>query len=67
MFNSKHLRSTSIKISIGLFSSVIIYYINNFFYVLGNTERISILISVWTPLLILSLINLAMLRKINEK
>ena len=52
MYNSKNLKSSSIKISIGLFASVIIYYINNFFYVLGNTERISLLISVWIPLLI---------------
>ena len=67
MFNSKKLKNTSIKISIGLFSSVIIYYINNFFNVLGNTEKISFLFSVWAPLLILGLISGLMLRKINEK
>ena len=67
MFNSKNLKNTSVKIAIGLFCSVIIYYINNFFYVLGNTEKISLLASVWAPLLILSLINMLMLRNINEK
>jgi lipopolysaccharide export system permease protein len=67
MFNSKNLKNTTFKISIGLFSSVVIYYINNFFYVLGNTERISLLISVWVPLLILGIINFIMLNKINEK
>ncbi len=67
MFNSKNLKNTSIKISLGLFSSVIIYYINNFFYVLGNTEKISLTLSVWAPLIIFLLINLIMLRRVNEK
>lgn len=67
MFNSKNLKNTTFKISIGLFSSVVIYYINNFFYVLGNTERISLLIAVWIPLIILGTINLVMLNNINEK
>jgi lipopolysaccharide export system permease protein len=67
MFSSKDLKNTSIKISIGLFSSVVIYYINNFFYVLGNTERISDTVSVWAPLFIIGVINLIMLKKINEK
>ena len=67
MFNSKSLKSSSIKIVIGLFFSVIIYYLNNFFYLLGNTERISIFVSIWAPLLILFSVNSLMLRKINEK
>ncbi len=67
MFNSKSLKSSSIKIVIGLFFSVIIYYLNNFFYLLGNTERISIFISIWAPLIILFSVNSLMLRKINEK
>lgn len=67
MFNSKNLKSTGIKISIGLFFSVVIYYLNNFFYVLGNTERIPLIFSVWMPLLIFTLINFSMLKNINEK
>ena len=39
IFKSKNLKNTGIKISLGLFSSVIIYYVNNFFYVLGSTEN----------------------------
>jgi lipopolysaccharide export system permease protein len=67
MFNSKNLKNTSIKISIGLLSSVVIYYINNFFYVLGNTERISPALSVWVPILIMGFIIIIMLKNINEK
>ena len=67
MFNSKTLRSNTLKLVFGLFVSVIIYYINNFFNVLGNTEKLSILNSVWLPLLLLILTNIIYLRKINEK
>ncbi len=67
MFNSKNLKNTGIKITIGLFFSVIIYYINNFFYVLGSTERISIYVSIWAPLFFLTAMNFLMMRKINEK
>ena len=67
MFNSKNLKNTTFKISLGLFSSVFIYYINNFFYVLGNTEKIHFVTAVWSPLVILSLINLFMINDINEK
>ena len=63
MLNTKRLEGTTIKISIGLFFSVIIYYMNNFFHVMGNTERISVLTSVFLPLLILSLINIFMIPK----
>ncbi len=67
MFNTKSFKSMTFKISVGLFLSVIIYFINNFFYVLGNTEKISIFLSVWTPLIILSIINFLMIYRINEK
>ena len=42
MMNTKNIKSKNLKITIGLFFSVIIYYINNFFYVLGKTEKTSI-------------------------
>ena len=66
-FKVKRLDSTTVKISLGLFFSVIIYYINNFFFVMGSTEKISILPAVLIPLIILTLINSIMLKNINEK
>ena len=39
MFNSKNLKNTSVKIAIGLFCSVIIYYINNFSMYLGILKK----------------------------
>jgi lipopolysaccharide export system permease protein len=67
MFNTKNYSNTSFKIIIGLFFSVIIYYMNNFFNVLGSTEKIPLMISVWAPMIFLSLITLTMLVKINDK
>ena len=67
MLRIKHLSNTTFKIALGLFFSVIIYYLNNFFYVLGSTEKLGIELSVLSPLLILTLINMIMLNRINEK
>tara|TARA_A100001015_G_scaffold297025_1_gene378012 strand:+ start:547 stop:1416 length:870 start_codon:yes stop_codon:yes gene_type:complete len=67
MLRIKKIKTTAFKISIGLFFSVIIYYLNNFSYVLGGTEKISIVLSTLIPLMILFTINTCMLYKINDK
>ena len=67
MLNIKTVKSSTFKIAIGLFFSVIIYYLNNFSYVLGSTERISIIFSIILPLVLLGSINFLMLYKVNEK
>ena len=67
MLNTKKSSSKVIKIIIGLFFSVVIYYINNFFNVMGSTEKLPLIVSIWTPIIFLSLINLIMLININEK
>ena len=67
MLKIKNLSGSTIKISLGLFFSVIIYYFNNFFFVLGSTEKLSVHISIFTPLLILTFINMIMLNKLNDQ
>ena len=67
MMNTKTFRNKSLKITIGLFFSVIIYYINNFFYVLGTSEKINVISSVIIPLIILTMINSIFIRNINAK
>ena len=67
MLNTKKSNSKVIKIIIGLFFSVLIYYINNFFNVMGSTEKLPLMVSIWTPIVFLSIINLIMLVNINEK
>ena len=67
MLNSKDLKNKYLKIIFGLFASVIIYYLYNYFYVLGLTERINVILSILFPLFILLIINSYFLRNINEK
>ena len=67
MLKVKMHESSTIKISIGLFLSVIIYYINNFSNILGKVEKIPLSLSVMIPLILLIVINSLMLIRINEK
>ena len=67
MMKTKSLKNSTIKIALGLFFSVIIYYINNFFFVLGSTEGLSIVVSIFFPMIILSITNFVLIYGINEK
>ena len=67
MLNTKQFKSSIVKISIGLFFSVIIYYLFNFFRVLGETEKINLISSIIIPLVLLALINSIMIRNFNDK
>ena len=55
------------KLSIGIFFCVVVYYLNNLFNVLGKTEKINYIVSVWSPLLILAFIIFLITNKVNEK
>tara|TARA_B100000963_G_scaffold340249_1_gene338722 strand:+ start:1527 stop:2534 length:1008 start_codon:yes stop_codon:yes gene_type:complete len=67
MFNTKKFKRTTFKVAIGLFFSVVIYYINNFFNVLGTSEKLQVLPSVWIPIVSLLLFNMIILYRFNEK
>ena len=67
MFNTKTFKSITLKIIIGLFFCVIVYYVNNLFQVLGSTDKIPVMLSVWITLLILIIFNSAAILNINEK
>ena len=67
MFNVKQFKSISLKIVIGLLFCVVIYYLNNLSQVLGNTEKISLTLSVWMTLVVIMILNSIFLININEK
>ena len=67
MMSTKSFKSKNLKIIIGLFLSVIIYYVNNFFFVLGTSEKINVVTSIFAPLLFFTLINLIFIRNLNAK
>ena len=51
----------------GIILSVMIYYINFFFGVMGENEKIPVIVSIWVPILILMILSLIGLVRINEK
>ena len=67
MLNTKNFTNKYSKILLGLFVSVTIYYIFNYFYVLGMTEKINLILSISSPLIILLFMNVYFLRNINAK
>ena len=67
MFNIGYQKNTFFKITLGIFLSVIIYYINNFLSVLGTNEKIPVTLSIFLPLIILSIINFISIIKLNAK
>ncbi len=67
MLNSKRYKSNTLKLSLGLFFCVIIYYFNNLFNVLGSTEKINYFLSIWIPLLSLTFLTSLMTYNVNEK
>ena len=67
MLNIKFNKPKIFNIILGILLSVVIYYINYFSNLLGENGKISATLSVWMPLLILSLISSIGLVRINEK
>ncbi len=67
MFNIGYQKNSIFKVVLGILISVIIFYINYFFNVLGTTEKIPLILSVLLPLIILTIINITSIIKLNEK
>ena len=67
MFNIGYQKNTFFKITLGIFLSVIIYYVNYFLNILGTNEKIPLILSIFMPLIILSIINFISIIRLNEK
>ena len=67
MLYLNYFNSKLFNISIGIMTSVTIYYINHFFSLLGTTEKTSVLLSVSVPLIILTMVCFIGIVRINEK
>ena len=67
MFNARYNKSKIFNVVSGILLSVMIYYINYFFNVMGLNERIPVILSIWFPLFILILISTMGLLKVNDK
>ena len=67
MLNIKRNNSQIVYLIIGIFSSVTIYYINVLSQTLGTNGAIPLDLSIWMPIIILSIIIMIGLVRINEK
>ena len=67
MLNIKRNKSKIFHIILGTLFSVLIYYINYFSSLLGQNEKLPEALSIWLPLIIISLFCAIGLVNINEK
>ena len=67
MINNKFKNNLLINILIGIFFSVLIYYISHFSNILGSNGKLPIILSVWFPVFILLLISSIGIVRLNEK
>ena len=67
MFNVRAKSSILFHIILGILMSVLIYYMNFVFNSLGNNGKIPIFMSIFFPILFISLISIIGLVRINEK
>jgi lipopolysaccharide export system permease protein len=67
MFNIGYQKNSFFSITLGIFLSVVIYYMNYFLNILGTNEKIPLILSIFIPLIILTIINFTYIIKINEK
>ena len=67
VMNVKYRGSYLAYVIIAIILSVIIFYLNDFSKALGETEQISLVMSVWTPLSIVLIISSIGMIQVNEK
>ena len=67
MLNIKKNKSLVFNIILGIFLSVVLYYITYFFNLLGENNKVPIEVAIWMPLLMLILCSSIGLVRINEK
>ena len=67
MMNIKQNRSKIFHLIFGILISVIIYYLSFFFEELGKNEQVPVFVSIWVPLLMISIVSMINLVRINEK
>ena len=66
-FNSLTKSNNLRFVMIGIIVSIIIFYLNDLSLALGQTEKISLALAIWSPILALSLISFIGVLQINEK
>ena len=67
MLHTKYKVNTLYHVIFGLFISVVIFYLNDLSKVLGQTEKISLIQSVWMPIVIIFILGIVGSMQISDK
>ena len=67
MMYNKFKNKILLNLFIGIFFSVLVYYLGHFSSLLGENGRLPLILSVWFPILILSGLSITGVIKLNEK
>ncbi|MBD1135118.1 LptF/LptG family permease [Pelagibacterales bacterium SAG-MED47] len=67
MVYNKFKKNLLLNLFIGIFFSVLIYYLGNFSNLLGENGRLPLILSVWFPIVILIFSSIIGIIKINEE
>ena len=65
--NSSEKKQNKYYIILSIITCVVIFYFKNFSMALGTTERIPLEVSVWSPIILLTLFCSVGIIQINEK
>ena len=67
MIHNKFKKNLLFNLFIGIFFSVLVYYLGNFSNLLGANGQLPLVLSVWFPIVVLIFLSIISLVKINEK
>ena len=67
MMNFKFKKNIFLSLLVGIFFSVLVYYISHFSNVLGANGKLPVILSVWFPIIIIIIISLIGVVRLNEK
>ena len=67
MVNNKFKKNILLNLLIGIFISVLVYYISHFSSLLGENGKLPIILSIWFPVIVLFIISTIGMVRLNEK
>ena len=67
MIYNKFNKNILFNLFIGIFFSVLVYYLGNFSNLLGENGRLPLILSVWFPIIILVILSIIGIVRLNEK
>lgn len=67
MINNRFKKKILLNLLLGIFISVLVYYISHFSSLLGENGRLPIILSIWFPVIVLFIISTIGMVRLNEK